>query len=121
MLTSTGYRENPQMTRPVSVRYGLILSGNKVMKRAKTRDEVNASLGGNALCFEMEAAGLMEVFPCIVIRGIADNSDEMKNNTWQQYAAGRAAAYAKELLQFVQLEDAARERPLNELMDRRRC
>ena len=41
----------------------------------------------------MEAAGLMHVFPCLVIRGICDYSDSHKNKDWQEYAA-----YAREIL-----------------------
>jgi nucleoside phosphorylase len=43
----------------------------------------------------MEAAGLMNHFPCLVIRGIRDYSDTHKNKEWQGYAAMAAAAYAK--------------------------
>ncbi|KAJ5320677.1 NACHT nucleoside triphosphatase [Penicillium antarcticum] len=50
----------------------------------------------------MEAAGLMNDFPCIVIRGICDYADSGKGKTWQEYAAAVAAAYAKELLGCVQ-------------------
>jgi nucleoside phosphorylase len=32
-----------------------------------------------ALCFEMEAAGLMLDFPCVVIRGVCDYADSHKN------------------------------------------
>jgi hypothetical protein len=46
----------------------------------------------------MEAAGLVDAFPCLVIRGICDYSDSQKNKEWQGYAATTAAAYAKELL-----------------------
>jgi nucleoside phosphorylase len=53
------------------------------------------------LCFEMEAAGLMDNFPCLVIRGICDYSDTHKNKNWQPYAAATAAAYAKELLGVI--------------------
>jgi hypothetical protein len=49
----------------------------------------------------MEAAGLMESFPCLVIRGICDYSDSHKNKQWQEYAAATAAAYAKELLSVI--------------------
>ncbi|KAE9574809.1 hypothetical protein CGMCC3_g9329 [Colletotrichum fructicola] len=49
----------------------------------------------------MEAAGLMDTFPCIVIRGICDYSDSHKNKAWQGYAAATAAAYARELLSNV--------------------
>jgi nucleoside phosphorylase len=78
------------------VHYGAIASGNSVMKDAVTRDELGQRHG--VLCFEMEAAGLMNAFPCLVIRGICDYSDTHKNKEWQGYAAAAAAAYAKELL-----------------------
>lgn len=77
------------------IHYGLIASANQVMKNALVRDEL-ASQG--VLCFEMEAAGLMNDFPCLVVRGICDYSDTHKNKAWQGYAAMVAAAYAKNLL-----------------------
>ncbi|KAL4778621.1 hypothetical protein BJX76DRAFT_352467 [Aspergillus varians] len=80
--------------------YGTIASGNRVMRDAAERDQVSSDLGG-VLCFEMEAAGLMNEFPCLVIRGICDYSDSHKNKRWQPYAAGAAAAYAKELLSVI--------------------
>jgi hypothetical protein len=49
----------------------------------------------------MEAAGLMDTFPCLVIRGICDYADSHKNKTWQGYAAAVAAAYMKELLSYI--------------------
>ncbi|KAJ5116198.1 hypothetical protein N7456_000546 [Penicillium angulare] len=76
--------------------YGLVASGNSVIKDGRARDKLGADIG--ALCFEMEAAGLMLDFPCIVIRGICDYSDSHKNKQWQGYAALVAASYAKELL-----------------------
>ncbi|OLN94198.1 putative ankyrin repeat protein-like protein 4 [Colletotrichum chlorophyti] len=78
------------------IHYGTIASGNQVMKDGLTRDRLAAELG--ILCFEMEAAGLMDNFPCLVIRGICDYSDSHKAKKWQKYAAATAAAYAKELL-----------------------
>ncbi|KAK3944179.1 nucleoside phosphorylase domain-containing protein [Diplogelasinospora grovesii] len=80
--------------------FGNIASGNQVMKDGPTRDRYSQELGG-VLCFEMEAAGLMNNFPCIVIRGICDYTDAYKNKQWQPYAAATAAAYAKELLCIV--------------------
>ncbi|KAL4919141.1 hypothetical protein BDW62DRAFT_179564 [Aspergillus aurantiobrunneus] len=82
--------EGPEM------HYGIIASSNQVVKDSALRDRIGAELG--AICLEMEAAGLMDSFPCIVIRGICDYADSHKNNRWQRYAAGTAAAYAKELL-----------------------
>jgi hypothetical protein len=46
----------------------------------------------------MEAAGLMNEFPCVVIRGICDHADAHKNKEWQEYAAAVAAAYTTELI-----------------------
>jgi hypothetical protein len=37
----------------------------------------------------------------LVIRGICDYADSHKNKRWQAYAAGTAAAYAKELLSVI--------------------
>ena len=53
------------------------------------------------LCFEMEAAGLMNNFPCLMVRGVCDYADAHKNKRWQPYAAATAAAYAKELLSII--------------------
>ncbi|KAF4631103.1 hypothetical protein G7Y89_g7028 [Cudoniella acicularis] len=84
------------------VHYGTIASGNQVMKDAKKRDEVAKDF--DVLCFEMEAAGLMNIdtFPCLVIRGICDYADTHKNKDWQGYAASTAAAYTKELLKSME-------------------
>ncbi|KAK2601520.1 hypothetical protein QQS21_004905 [Conoideocrella luteorostrata] len=79
-----------------TIHYGLIASGNQVIKDATIRDKLIAEK--DILCFEMEAAGLMSQFPCLVIRGICDYSDSHKNKEWQGYAAIVAAAYAKDLL-----------------------
>jgi nucleoside phosphorylase len=89
-----------QRKEEVEVHYGTIASGNKVIRDAVERDRVSARLGG-VLCFEMEAAGLMNSFPCLVIRGICDYADSHKNKKWQPYAAGTAAAYAKEILAII--------------------
>ncbi|KAL4744583.1 hypothetical protein BDW72DRAFT_81009 [Aspergillus terricola var. indicus] len=81
------------------VHYGLIASGNRVMKDARTRDSI--AQGRNILCFEMEAAGLMDEIPSLVVRGICDYCDSHKHKEWQGYAAFVAAAYAKALLTLV--------------------
>ncbi|UKZ60438.1 uncharacterized protein TrAtP1_001719 [Trichoderma atroviride] len=78
------------------IHYGSIASSNQLMKNALLRDKLAAE--EDVLCFEVEAAGLMDNFPCLVIRGISDYSDSHKNNEWQGYAAMVAAVYAKDLL-----------------------
>ncbi|EEA21336.1 conserved hypothetical protein [Talaromyces marneffei ATCC 18224] len=83
-----------------AIHYGTVASGNQVTRNAAERDCVSTDLGG-VLCFEMEAAGLMNEFPCLVIWGISDYSDSHKHKRWQPYAAGVAVAYAKELLSVI--------------------
>ncbi|KAN0071600.1 Nucleoside phosphorylase domain containing protein [Elaphomyces granulatus] len=81
------------------IHYGLIASGNNLMKDALLRDMLIAEK--DVLCFEMEAAGLMNHFSCLVIRGICDYSDSHKNKEWQGYAAMAAAAYTNDLLCWI--------------------
>jgi len=97
----------------VVVHFGTIASGNQVIRDAVERDKVSAELGG-VLCFEMEAAGLMNTFPCLVIRGICDYADSHKNKRWQAYAAGTAAGCAKEVLSVIPPTDVANSRTVEE-------
>ncbi|KAG9890406.1 purine and uridine phosphorylase, partial [Aureobasidium melanogenum] len=91
--------------------YGTILSGDLVMKNGEERDRRAAE--DKAVCFEMEAAGLMNDFPCLVVRGISDYSDSHKNDRWQPYAAATAAAYAKELLGALSVQEVEKLGPAN--------
>lgn len=90
--------------------YGLIASANQVIKDSKLRDQLSQRYG--ILCFEMEAAGVMNVLPSLVIRGVCDYSDSHKSKRWQGYAAMAAAAYAKELILFMPLFDVANAVPV---------
>ncbi|RYP18976.1 hypothetical protein DL767_009724 [Monosporascus sp. MG133] len=104
--------------REMRVHYGLIASGNQVIKDATFRDKLNRDLGGNVLCVEMEAAGLINNFPCVVIRGICDYADSHKNKDWQEHVAAVAAAFAKELLEYVQPSDVNGERTAKEILSK---
>ncbi|KAK0717828.1 nucleoside phosphorylase domain-containing protein, partial [Lasiosphaeria miniovina] len=79
------------------IHYGLIASGTQVIKHGETRDKTAELLGG-VLCFEVETAGVMDLFPCLAVRGISNYADSHKNGLWEGYASAAAAAYAKELL-----------------------
>lgn len=81
------------------VHFGNVASSNQLQISAQERNRVQ--LEHDAICFEMEAAGVMEEYPCVVIRGICDYADSHKNKGWQNYAAATAAACAKGLLSFV--------------------
>ncbi|KAN0072229.1 hypothetical protein V8E54_009958 [Elaphomyces granulatus] len=89
-------RREIRSTNHPEIHYGLIASGNQVMRDAKVRD--NLGKKHKVLCFEMEAAGVMNTIPCLVIRGICDYADSHKNDVWQEYASATAAAYARLLL-----------------------
>jgi nucleoside phosphorylase len=102
--------------RDSCVHYGLIASGNRVISDAVFRNKLNKDLGGQVLCVDMEAAGLMNNFPCVVIRGICDYADSHKNDIWQEHAAVVAAAFAKDFLQHVQPGDIERESLINDLI-----
>ncbi|EUC49823.1 hypothetical protein COCMIDRAFT_58711, partial [Bipolaris oryzae ATCC 44560] len=101
--------------REVVVHHGTIASGNQVIKTAAERDRLSSELGG-VLCFEMEAAGLMNSFPCLVIRGVCDYADSHKNKQWQMYAAGTAAAYAKEVLSMIPLDQVQTQRKIVDVL-----
>ncbi|KAJ5480502.1 purine and uridine phosphorylase [Penicillium desertorum] len=106
----------PRGKHSPKIHYGVIASGNWVLKDGCTRDRLAREY--NILCFEMEAAGLMDNFPCLVIRGISDYADSHKNKAWQGYAAATAAAYTKELLSVVptkQVEDTTTVSHLNSI------
>ncbi|OAA45089.1 Pfs, NACHT and Ankyrin domain protein [Beauveria brongniartii RCEF 3172] len=91
----------PRDTTDPDIHYGIIASGNTLIKDAAARERILTDVGKDCICFEMEAAGLMNHFPCLVIRGICDYADSHENDQWRRYASATAAAYAKELLAYV--------------------
>ena len=87
----------------VVVHRGTIASGEAVMRDGSQRDTLAQE--HKILCFEMEAAGALNDFPCLVVRGISDYSDSHKNDKWHGYAAAVAAAYARELFCHMPVEE----------------
>ncbi|KAF4993955.1 hypothetical protein FDECE_13260, partial [Fusarium decemcellulare] len=80
------------------VHFGLMASGDSVMKSGEDRDRIAAAEG--VIAFEMEGAGVWDSFPCIVIKGACDYADSHKSKIWQRYAAATAAACAKAFVGF---------------------
>lgn len=107
-------RERGEDDHNPDVHYGLIASANTLMKDALFRDDLVERK--DILCFEMEAAGLMNHFPCLVIRGICDYSDSHKNKAWQRYAAMTAASYTRELLKYIAPTRIDAERKVSEAL-----
>jgi nucleoside phosphorylase len=87
----------------IVVHRGTIASGGLVVKDAVLRD--NLARQDSLLCFEMEAAGALMDFPCLVVRGISDYCDLHKNDLWHGYAAAVAAAYARQLFFHLPIEE----------------
>lgn len=111
---ASGCDPNRRVKRPtddddetfVVVHRGTIASGELVIKDAELRDRLAPQDG--LLCFEMEAAGALTDFPCMVIRGISDYCDSHKNDQWHGYAAAVAAAYARRLFFHMPIEAVQR-------------
>lgn len=98
---------NDEDDQPYAVVHrGTIASGELVVKDAVLRDQLANEYG--VLCFEMEAAGALAGFPCMVIRGISDYCDSHKNDQWHGYAAAAAAAYARQLFFHMPIDEVKR-------------
>lgn len=108
-------RDERGSTAP-EIHYGIIASGNTLVKDAVERDRIAADIGEDCICLEMEAAGLMNHFPCLVIRGICDYADSHKNDKWQRYAAATAAACGREFLDYVSHTDLQRTKTVKEAL-----
>ncbi|KUL89124.1 hypothetical protein ZTR_06032 [Talaromyces verruculosus] len=105
-------QRSPRLSSDPKIYYGLIASGDRVLKSAHKRDSIRDKIG-DILCFEMEACGLMTELPYMVIRGISDYADSHKNDQWQPYAAAVAAGYAKELLSYLHVNKTPATLPLD--------
>jgi len=121
--TSKWVTREPRPSDQPAIHYGLVASGNQVMKDGVVRDRLAEEHG--VMCFEMEAAGLVDNSPCLAIHGICDYADSHKNKLWQEYAAAIAATYAKELLLAVNATEVKQSVPtpepaVLELQNRRR-
>lgn len=87
--------EAARNNRP-QIHYGTIGSANTLVVSTAKRNELYKK--HKIICFEMEAAGIVDSQQALVIRGISDYSDSHKNKRWQFYAAATAAAYAREVI-----------------------
>jgi nucleoside phosphorylase len=90
----------------VIVHRGIVASGELIIKNSELRDELAKQ--HSVLCFEMEAAGALADFPCIIIRGISDYCDSHKNDQWHGYAAAVAAGYARQLFFHMPVDEVKR-------------
>jgi nucleoside phosphorylase/tetratricopeptide (TPR) repeat protein len=83
---------------------GPVATSNTLLKDPISRDELRDRYLVKAV--EMESSGIADAtwddrVGYLVIRGICDYGDANKNDTWQEYAAIVAAAYARALLETI--------------------
>ncbi|KAK7961247.1 purine and uridine phosphorylase [Apiospora saccharicola] len=78
------------------VHFGLIASGDTVLKSGEDRDAIAQQ--EEVIAFEMESAGVWDQFPCVVIKGACDYADSHKMKAWHHYAAATAASCMKAFL-----------------------
>lgn len=109
--------ERTELDENPAIHYGLIASANRLMKDSLARDRLAAE--DDVLCFEMEAAGLINTFPCLVIRGICDYADSHKSKAWQGYAAMVAAVYTKDLLLRIPPSRVEAEKKIGDILSGR--
>jgi nucleoside phosphorylase len=86
------------------VHFGEIGSANILLKDPKLRDSLREERSIRAI--EMEGSGVADAAwsfrrGCIVVRGICDYCDPNKNDDWQNYAAGAAAAALGEFVMLM--------------------
>ena len=94
-ILSRPRREN----KDPKVHYGLIASSNQWKISKVTVDKLAREHG--VLCFETEAADLLDTDQCLIVRGICDYTDSHRSKLWHGYAAAAAAAYAREILLLI--------------------
>jgi nucleoside phosphorylase len=112
--------ERDETLRQLIVHRGLILSGGGVIKNPTDRDHLRRGQN-DAICFEIEAAGIMDEIPCLVVRGICDYADTYKQDGWYYYAAAVAAACGKAILLKVYSQDVEETRSMKETMEKSEC
>ncbi|OJJ46491.1 hypothetical protein ASPZODRAFT_96755 [Penicilliopsis zonata CBS 506.65] len=87
------------------IHFGLVASGDLVMKSGGHRDEIAKT--ERAIAFEMEGAGVCDNVPTVIIKGVCDYADSHKNKKWQAYAAAVGAACMKAFLRQWIVADQA--------------
>ncbi|KXJ86587.1 hypothetical protein Micbo1qcDRAFT_186054 [Microdochium bolleyi] len=95
-LIQRARHSDPDTSTVPEVHFGLIASGDTVLKSGYDREDIARQ--ENAIGFEMEGVGVWDMFPCVVIKGACDYADSHKTKDWQHYAAATAAACMKAFL-----------------------
>lgn len=84
------------------IHFGVIASGNIVLKDVSNRDELKSEFKAKAV--EMEGSGVADAAWLqnkfyFIVRGISDYCNPDKNDIWQPYAAAAAASFTYEIIE----------------------
>ncbi|KAK6336193.1 hypothetical protein TWF696_001756 [Orbilia brochopaga] len=90
-------RHSKRKQRP-DIHFGAVASGDTLLRSAARRDDIARQTG--VIAFDMEAAGLWDYLPCIMVKSVCDYADSHKNKRWQDYAAVVAASCSKAILEY---------------------
>lgn len=88
---------------PLFLHFGRFASTDQVIRSSSRRDELIQLY--HVIGFEMEAAGVWDNIPTVVIKGVCDYADSHKNKGFQGYAAVTAASCVKVFLELWPLVD----------------
>lgn len=86
--SSTG--SSQRLPQPM-MHFGTFASGDTVMKSGEDRDKIAAQ--ENVIAFEMEGAGVWEIFPSVIIKGVCDYADSHKSKRWQEVSKSQRYLY----------------------------
>ena len=110
--SDAGPEQTASVVQP-AIHFGLVASGDWVLKSGVHRDLITAK--EHVIAFEMEGSGVWDNFPTVVIKGVCDYADSHKSKQWQPYAAAVAAACTKAFLkEWRSIDQAA---PTGEAID----
>ncbi|UKZ79847.1 hypothetical protein TrVFT333_007610 [Trichoderma virens FT-333] len=99
--------------------FGIFGSGDMVMRSGEDRDALADR--EKVIAFEMEAAGIWEEVPSIIIKGAFDYGDSHKNKRWQAFASATAACAARAVIEQLAWTDRGESRLLSQAIEENRA
>lgn len=86
----------------LAIHFGYFASGDSVLESGLDRDRIASK---EVIGFEMEGAGVWDMLPTVIVKGVCDYADSHKNKIWQGYAAAASASCTHALLQYWSFTD----------------
>jgi nucleoside phosphorylase len=89
----------------IAVQLATIASGEKLLRDPSKLRDIRRDVHGKVAVGEMEAAGIVEAsrranVPWLVVRGISDFGDELKDDSFHEFASLAAAAVLTDFIQY---------------------